>query len=242
MTNLNTNKIFCLLIKNLRELSKKLINRLVLVLKIYVFRDELELEYKRWIADKGDEKLRYDYPNLNENSIVFDVGGFVGDFAAKIHEKYGCEVFVFEPHPEFYYQCLNRFSNNPKITILNYGLADKDGIFDLTDSVDGSSFSKPQKNNSSIIRCRCAEFFSVLNEFGITHINLMKINIEGGEYPLLQHILKHDRASLVGDYQIQFHNFANESKLARNKITKALSKSHKLSWCYNFIWENWEKH
>ena len=40
-------------------------------------------EFSRWFKDKGDKTLRLEYPLLDSNSIVFDVGGYVGDFANK---------------------------------------------------------------------------------------------------------------------------------------------------------------
>jgi FkbM family methyltransferase len=232
---------FRLLLRYPKVFVKKVLNRFITAFKIYVLRDEFELEYRRWIDDEGDDKLRFEYPNLNENSIVFDVGGYVGDFAERIHEKYGCYVFLFEPHPAFYETCLKRFTENEKIIPLNYGLGNKEGIFDLSDSVDGSSFSKHQHEEKDFIKCRSAEFFSVLEELDISHIDLMKINIEGGEYQLLQHILQNDKATLVSEYQTQFHKLNNDSKALRTNIQEQLSKSHKLTWHYYFIWENWKK-
>ena len=44
-------------------------------------------EVARWFKDKGDQTLRLDFPLLDSNSIVFDVGGYAGDFANKIHQK-----------------------------------------------------------------------------------------------------------------------------------------------------------
>lgn len=57
-------------------------------------------EVKRWFRDKGDETLRLSYP-LNEDSTVFDLGGFQGDFANQINIRYRCYVYLFEPSVEF---------------------------------------------------------------------------------------------------------------------------------------------
>ena len=45
---------------------------------------------------KFKEKLRYKYP-LTKDSVVLDVGGYKGTFAAEIVRRYGCHVYVFEP-------------------------------------------------------------------------------------------------------------------------------------------------
>ena len=42
---------------------------------------------KPWFAVNGDETLRLDY-NLTETSVVLDLGGFKGNFAESIFNKY----------------------------------------------------------------------------------------------------------------------------------------------------------
>ena len=69
----------------------------------------------------------------------------------------------------------------------------------------------------------------------------MKINIEGCEYPLLQHIAANDKLNIVNFYQIQFHNFIEDAEKKRKKILMALSKSHISTWCFKFVWEGWER-
>ena len=52
----------------------------------YILRDDFLIELARWYTDRGDETLRLDYPSLNKDSIVFDIGGYVGDFAYDINK------------------------------------------------------------------------------------------------------------------------------------------------------------
>ena len=35
------------------------------------------------------------------DDVVFDIGGFEGNWAGDIQARFGCEVHVFEPHPDF---------------------------------------------------------------------------------------------------------------------------------------------
>ena len=57
---------------------------------------EVYIQGLNWVRDNGDHTLRLDY-DLNEDSIVFDVGGYRGDFTSAIFNKYNCNVYVFEP-------------------------------------------------------------------------------------------------------------------------------------------------
>ena len=197
-------------------------------------------EFSRWFKDKGDQTLRLDYPLLDSNSIVFDVGGYVGDFANKIHQKYDCKVYVFEPHPKFFKKCVKRFKNNEKIIPLNFGLAHESGEFQISDSADSSSFFNPPKIEKGGISCEVREFFGVIEELEVSFINLMKVNIEGGEYSLLEHIIDTKRVNVVSEYQIQFHDFIDNAVKRRNGVAEGLVTTHERTWCYEFVWENWK--
>lgn len=221
--------------------AKKFFYRVKRAYKLHVLKDEFTVEIDRWFRDSGDETLRIDYPELNEDSIVFDLGGYKGDFAHEINDKYGCTVYLFEPHPEFYNICVERFLSNDKVLPLNYGLSDRDGEFLLSDSVDGSSFINPNHKDNDKIKCEIKEIFGVLKRLNVSNIDLMKINIEGGEYPILLHLILNDQLSLVDNYQIQFHNFVENADILRGKIIKGLRTTHSQTWCYTFVWENWKR-
>ena len=234
-------KILLLMLSNPLLFAKKIANRFVRIYKIYVLKDEFTVEVARWFRDKGDETLRLNYPQLNEKSIVFDLGGYKGDFAEAINGKYGCTVHVFEPHPEFYEACIQRFASNDKVILHNYGLSDKDGRFILSDSSDGSSFINPKHQDKIGIECEVKEIFDIITRLEISNVNLMKINIEGGEYPVLLHLISENKLSVVDNYQIQFHDFIDNANELRNKIIEGLSKTHIRTWCYTFVWENWKR-
>ena len=232
-------KIIILLIKNPKLFVKKIFGGIPRLFKIYVSKDEFTINVRNWKKKNGDKSLRLNYPSLSENSIVFDVGGYLGDFAHEIHMKYGCKVYIFEPHPVFFKKCNQRFADNINIINLNYGLSDISGKFKLTDSVDGSSFLN-LKGKDTVI-CEVRNIFDVLKDLKINNIDLMKVNIEGGEYPLLQHIADKNSLGIVNFYQIQFHNFIEEAEKKRQKILITLNRSHTNTWCYKFVWESWER-
>ena len=209
--------------------------------RLHILRDEHSIALSQWSRDKGDEKLRYNYPLLNEKSIVFDLGGYVGDFAYNINKKYDCKVYLFEPHQSFYKQCEYRFAQNKKVIPFKFALSDKEGTFTLSDSLDGSSFSNFINIAKQGLQCEVKEFFSVLSDLDIKNIDLIKINIEGDEYPLLKHIANRNELGIIDEYQIQFHNFIKGAETKRNLLTNEFRKTHKRTWCYKFVWENWKK-
>ena len=207
---------------------------------LYIKKDDFLVEIKRWFSDRGDETHRLDYPTLNKNSIVFDLGGHMGDFADAINKKYGCKVYLFEPHPSFYLACTRRFAENKDIILLNYGVSDSKGSFALSDSAAGSSFINPKHQGNTSITCEVENLSSVLSSLGVTRVDLMKINIEGAEYQLLQYMADSCMLNVVNEYQIQFHKFIKDAEAKREAITKHLEKTHVRTWCYSFVWENWK--
>ena len=69
----------------------------------------------------------------------------------------------------------------------------------------------------------------------------MKINIEGSEFELLDHMIDTGYISKVKHLQIQFHNFVNDSEVKRKTIRDKLKYSHKNIFNFPFIWERWDR-
>ena len=173
--------------------------------------------------------MRYDYP-LNEDSLVFDVGGFNGEFAKGIVDKYGCKVHLFEP--VFW----NTIPEIPGVRVNKYGLA-------------GSNTARGLhiKGNATSLFGRGvvydAEFVTLKDYMAINDINfidLIKINIEGMEYELLCNMVNSGLMSKINHIQVQFHKLPEQESF-RDLVCEDLSITHKLDWGYDWIWESWSK-
>lgn len=203
-----------------------------------ILRDPFLVSVKQWKRDRGDARLRMNYP-LTSDSIVLDVGGYVGDFASAINEKFGCRVLVFEPMQRFYQHCQTRFAEKDAVTVFNYGLGAADEQLRLSDSDDASSFCR-RNSRVDTVSAELRDIDAVWRELGIQHVHLMKINIEGGEYPLLRRMLDQGLADQVDNFQIQFHNFVPDAVAQREELRHRLIETHTEDWCYDFVWENWQ--
>jgi len=189
----------------------------------------------QWLESNGDKTLRLDY-DLNENSIVFDLGGYHGDWTAHIFCKYGCFVHIFEPVQKFVDIIQKRFNNNKKIILHSYGIAEKDKTVSITLDEDASSVIKSSEKTEEVKLVDTVKFF---NEFNIERIDLIKINIEGGEYDLLEYLIETGLIARIKNIQVQFHEFVPNAKKRMNNIQKKLSKTHELTYQFEFVWENW---
>ncbi len=190
-----------------------------------------------WFRVDGDNTLRLDYP-LNRDSIVFDVGGYHGDFAQKLYERQPCKIFIFEPVPQFYEHIHERFSGQPDIQVFPFGLAGKSEHTKIHLDLDRSSVFATEEEGISIELKSVKDFFE---ENSVEHVDLMKINIEGAEYDLLEHIFDCELQHHFDHLQIQFHDFVSEAESRMLKIQKRLEETHSLQWQYKFVWESWKR-
>lgn len=203
-----------------------------------ILRDRPLLEAKRWFGDRGDTTLRLDYP-LNAESIVVDLGGYKGAWAQEIYDRYSCNVHIFEPHPRFYEECRQRFLSIDNVTVHDYGLSDSDGTFFISDDDDASSFSL-ESHSGTNIECKLRNAHEAFSDIQLSYIDLIKINIEGGEFQVLPVLIENEWMKCIQFLQIQFHTVGNY-KSERDFIREQLSITHAEQWCYEFVWEGWAR-
>jgi hypothetical protein len=86
---------------------------------------------------------------------------------------------------------------------------------------------------------KCWTLDYAMELLGIDHIDLLKINIEGGEYPLLADMSKKYLITSCTDIQVQFHDFVTGHQELYADIRSELEKTHELTYRYPFVWENW---
>ena len=87
-----------------------------------VYMESLDTQYlktKEWFQDNGDFNLRLNYDELNENSIVVDLGGYYGQWTSDIFSKYNSNIYIFEPNPILSEIIIKRFKRNSKIKVFS---------------------------------------------------------------------------------------------------------------------------
>ncbi|PWS31684.1 FkbM family methyltransferase [Pedobacter paludis] len=193
-----------------------------------------DLGWKKF-QEAGGEQIRFDY-DLDQNSIVFDLGGYDGQFASDFFSQYQCEVYIFEVLESFFLEIKKRFIKNKKIKVFNFGLSSEETDLEISMDSVASSVYKKTSNMSKIHLKKASEFLETHN---IGSIDLMKINIEGGEYDLLMHLIESGKIKSIKNLQIQFHDFVPNAIKKMYTIREELSKTHRPTYLCDFIWENW---
>lgn len=193
-------------------------------------------EYNRWVSDAGDLTYRLDYL-LNNNSLVVDVGGHMGYWTENINRKYSCNIYILEPLKSFYNNIVVKFKDYSNITPINIALLNKNEKVEMSIKGDCSSLFDPGYDMENV---ECVDIKNFIEDYDIREIDVMKINVEGSEYDLLERIIELNLHTKIKNLQIQFHRFIENCDYRRSNIQSALSQTHTCTWNYDWIWENWQ--
>jgi len=195
---------------------------------------DMETELKKYY-DAGGEDLRYDYV-FDKNSTIFDLGGYEGQWASEIYSRFRSKVYVFEAYKPYAEAIVKRFQYNPDIYIFPFGLSSVNTLTYIAINDNRSSVYTGSGIKAPIELISAAEF---LKKNNVVTIDLMKINIEGGEYDLLDHLIETGYHRVINNLQIQFHNFVPDATQRMSKIREKLSATHSTTYQFDFVWENW---
>jgi FkbM family methyltransferase len=194
-----------------------------------------ELVVETWERDHGDKTLRLSY-DLTPDDTVWDVGGYEGQWASDIFAKYQPTIHVFEPVHSFAKSIKERFAKNEKVRVYQYGLSDHDSTEMISLVGDrASTFVQDVQSEQATFRKASA----VANELGVP--TLIKLNIEGGEYPLLEDLIAADMIKDITHIQVQFHDFVPHAQTRMQKIQEVLARTHTRTYHYPFVWESWTR-
>lgn len=194
-----------------------------------------------------EESLRYAYP-VTPGWIVMDVGAHHGEFAlafSETHRAMNPLIRSYEPVPEFYAILERNVCGHPHpvlITRKPHGLGAKNRkqFFRVKGAMSGPWADDGPSIIVDIVSIKEEMLYGVPGD----HVDLIKINIEGGEYELLEAILDANLAKAFNNLQIQFHGIPDLNPVERwKKIRECLSATHTLEYADpsgDFTCNSWE--
>jgi FkbM family methyltransferase len=141
---------------------------------------------------------RYTY-DLTPESIVFDCGGYEGEFATNIYNMYACDVYLYEPIDKFYAMCLQTMRHNQTLRAFKKGVgnSNRKEVFKVASNETGK-FSHGIDEVIDIV--------DIKDAIGSLTVDLLKLNIEGMEYEVLERILECGIQKQIKNIQVQFHD------------------------------------
>ena len=192
--------------------------------------------YGLFLRDGGEELLVSNL-NLANSNWVIDFGGFRGDWTAAILNRYNARCIVVEPVPQFANHISERFSDRPNVQVLPFVVGRSEGTQELY--LDGEATGSSASGSPIIVNQQ--PISRLVSRIDRDTVGVASINIEGGEYELLEVLVESGEIVRFNTLLIQFHQVKGYSPERYLKIQLGLAASHNLSWDYPYIWQQWDK-
>jgi FkbM family methyltransferase len=146
--------------------------------------------------------------DLPDNPVVVDVGGFIGDFAI-FAVKYlnASHVVVVEPSPSNWALLVKNVSANhytDRITALHLAVTEGRPVMMDVDAPDQSRVSAYRSPQAKLVEVPGISLASLVIDQGLSAIDLLKIDCEGGEYLILETASK-ELLNRVHNIVFEFH-------------------------------------
>jgi len=156
------------------------------------------------------EKI-YEIKNLSTVKTIIDAGANIGLAAAFFSKEYPkAKIFCFEPNPEaLKFLEKNIKANNINAQVYPYALGDENKQMPIfVDSfINGSSSAGlynllgEKKRPTSTIQIEVKKLSNYINEV----IDILKLDIEGGEWEVLDDLIKNNKLKYISNLLIEFH-------------------------------------
>lgn len=168
--------------------------------------------------------------NTITEPIIVDIGANIGSFSIYAHtlnKHLNPTIYAFEPHPDNANLTEANFKRNrlANYHILQKAVAGKDGVasFDISGAFD--SFKLNAKSDKTM-QVETVELSTFCIRNGIDRIHLLKIDIEGGEYEVIEHDLNFINQKVEIMF-IEYHNF--DIGDGQSLLTEALKANFDIS-------------
>jgi len=162
---------------------------------------------------------------LDENSIVYS-GGVGRDlsFDHALVKKFGCPVNLFDGTPTGNETMTLPENKIPQFKYHPVALAGRCGVLTFSqpqDKVEGSWAWFKHSGGAAALEVPCVDLATLMRRNGHDHIDLLKIDIEGAEYEVIDDLLR--RRLPVKQVLVEFHHRILPG-VRRGQTTRAILK------------------
>ena len=176
----------------------------------------------------GNHGWVVDYSKLNSNSVVYSVGvGSNIDFDLALIEELKLAVYGFEPTPRSI-ERIKKQSLSKSFKFIPVGLGSNDGEMEFfpprkESSTHFSPIDRYDNLGVETIKAPVKTLKSLAQEFGHQTIDLLKMDIEGAEYDVIDNL--EEQGVEINQILIEFHHMykgisLDDTKNAIDKLRK----------------------
>ena len=209
--------------KSVTRKAKKIIN--ILLGRDFFVKIDHKCQKVRFGSQYGGWDIVVD--QLNEKSIVYSFGiGEDASFDIQLIERFGLVIQAFDPTPKSI-EWVTKQGFPANFRFHKYGIANFDTNISFNppenpDYVSHTILSRPETESRSII-VPVKRLSTIMNELGHRRIDILKMDIEGAEYGVIEDIEKSDirPQQILVEFHHRFPNITNRmSKEAIGKLRK----------------------
>lgn len=197
----------------------------------------------QWVKETRESAHQFDntwdvdavtWQDIDESSIVFEIGSFKGRWALQMAERYNPILYCFEPQ-SWCYQVTYEVLKDYNAHVYNFGLGYTEERIPMAEfGTDGCSFIRSTRE---IGEGEIRDIDRVCTYLKIDHIDLCLINIEGFEYILLPYMMERDIKPQK--LMIQFHDYNGHDRELEMRELLAYN-GYRVIWDYGKMLSAWE--
>lgn len=173
---------------------------------------------------------------IYQGDVVIDLGGYRGDWSAMLLDAAPIDftLHIFEPIAEYAAQIQERFAKDSRAQLHTLAASTFYGMIPMTVAGDGSTSHRGEPDRL----VDCTDFVDFLAKHCPQGVKLLKMNVEGEEFALLEHLIGSGAIKTVESLLIQFHS---DTDLASNyqSVRLVLSETHTGPETEDWTWEIW---
>lgn len=180
---------------------------------------------KRWYGNQyGGFYVCPEFLNHHSNIYSFGIGEDITFDNATI-ANHKCQVFGFDPTPKSINWVKKQKNLPPEFNFFTYGIADRTGIIDFylpknSEHVSGSFVKQNNVNDKEKVSVEMKSLNDITKALGHHQIDVLKMDIEGAEYTVLDSIL--ESPVTINQILIEFHDRLFDD--GKNKTIEAIKK------------------
>lgn len=175
---------------------------------------------------------------LTEESKVFVVGAYEGNTVAFLDQLYKPQIYAFEPQDWAIQKLNSRFAGRPNVCVCPYGLGATTGTRQMYEYGNDACSFVPLENSRTQGMGHIRAVYEEWPGDGLHPLDLVLVNIEGGEYELLDAMFQCHITNECLNLLVQFHQIERFSA-ELTTIEARLSETHDKVWNIGTSWVWW---